>query len=60
MKEHHTQEYWELHKATWQEQFDGLDYEIKQLIYRDPHGREARELEKLVKREMREPVECHV
>ena len=59
MKENHTQEYWELHKLIYQEQFDNLDNEVKQLIYRAPHGREARNLEKVVKRETRASLKCH-
>ena len=60
MKEHHTQEYWELHKAIWQEQFDNLDYEIQQLVFLDPHGREARGLEKRVRREVFGALKCQV
>jgi len=60
MKEHHTQEYWELHKTIWQKEFDELDKDIQNHIYRDPHGREARGLEKRVKRELYRELKCQV
>jgi len=40
--------YWKLHKQLWTEEFNDLDKEIARNVISDPHGTEAKLLEKKV------------
>ena len=46
--------YWVLHKKFWQEEYDDLDRDISDEIMRNPKGAEAYNLEKRVRRKIRE------
>ena len=43
-----SEKYWELHKEIWNQKFDSFDLNICRKITSNPHGPEAKRLEKLV------------
>ena len=54
-------DYWNTHKDIWQEEYDNLNSQVRDVVMNEPYSREARMLnlkvDKLIERKLLSPVE---